>query len=645
MPNIVVDPRSVGGLADVTSVDYKYEYPNGLNLRPGSLLHNNIKNEILNRARESRNQMEKRFPSWNEIDEVLTAYVKLSDVEKTLREKDTSSPSTKKPVSIVFPYSYAILETVLTYLCLAFMQDPIFRYEGVSPEDTIGAVLLEKVVELHCNKTKVALALHTHNRDGVAYGIGAAAPMWKSRWGRRTRKVESENPFGEPFRRETKEELLFEGNALENIDPYLYLPDPNVPVQKIQDGSFVGWIDIDNYHGLLEEEYSDRSMFNVKYLKHLLGKHSIFATKESKRQEFIGGHRLEGQTNILQRVDVINMYVNIIPREWKLSDRDRPEKWLFSLGNDDVLIRAKRLGLDHNLYPIVVSAPEFDGYSATPISRLEVLKGLQGVLDWLFNSHIANVRKAINDMLVVDPYLINMNDLKDPQAGKLIRMRRPAWGKGVKDAVMQLGVTDITQNHIKDSMFIVQQMQKIGGADESMMGAQRKGGPERLTGKEFSGTRSGAVNRMERIARIIGLQSMQDIGYMFASHTQQLMSQETYVKSVGQWQERLMQEYQPKDDRVKVSPFDILVDYDVLVRDGSIPGGNFSEVWVQMFDILAQHPELQSRIDTFRVFSHIARNMGAKNIHEFERVKAEVMPNEQVEEQARQGNIVPVGEM
>ena len=81
MPNIVVDPRSVGGLADVASVDYKYEYPNGLNLRPGSVLHNSIKNEIINRARESRNQMEKRFSSWNEIDEVLTAYVKLSDVE------------------------------------------------------------------------------------------------------------------------------------------------------------------------------------------------------------------------------------------------------------------------------------------------------------------------------------------------------------------------------------------------------------------------------------------------------------------------------------------------------------------------------------------------------------------------------------
>ena len=39
-------------------------------------------------------------------------------------------------------------------------------------------------------------------------------------------------------------------------------------------------------------------------------------------------------------------------------------------------------------------------------------------------------------MLVVDPYLVNINDLKDPQPGKLIRLRRPAWGRGV-DKVVQ----------------------------------------------------------------------------------------------------------------------------------------------------------------------------------------------------------------
>jgi len=121
------------------------------------------------------------------------------------------------------------------------------------------------------------------------------------------------------------------------------------------------------------------------------------------------------------------------------------------------------------------------------------------------------------------------------------------------------------------------------------------------------------------------------------------MSRERYITAAGRWQEDLMREFQPKDKRVKVTPFDLLIEYDVLVRDGSIPGGNFSQIWVQMFDILASHPELGQRIDTFRVFMHIAREAGAKNVHEFERIAAQVRPDEEVAREVERGNVVPVG--
>jgi hypothetical protein len=120
------------------------------------------------------------------------------------------------------------------------------------------------------------------------------------------------------------------------------------------------------------------------------------------------------------------MYVNLIPSEWELGSSDYPEKWFFKVAADDVIISCHRANHHHGLYPMAVASSEYDGYSMTPISRLEILKGLQGVLDWLFNSHVANVRKAINDVLIVDPYLVNINDLKDPEPGKLVRLRRPA---------------------------------------------------------------------------------------------------------------------------------------------------------------------------------------------------------------------------
>ena len=663
MPNIVYGDVGKTNRTLITNADekYEYDYPQGLNLDPGSDLHRFIINEVLQRALVSHRVMSNRFDSWNEIDRCLTSYMEpdTGGLGELYEETDIkgAKETKRKPVSIVFPYSYAILETVLTYLVMAFLEEPIFRYEGVSPDDVIGSILMELMVNLHCNKTKVALSLHTMFRDSLAYGLGIGAPGWYKHYGARV--VEGSTGFLGSLgnfvgmgreKVTTDRELLFEGNKLDNVDPYLWLPDPNVPCQRVQDGEYAGWVDRTSFVKLLNEEAGGPDLFNVRYLKLLINKKSsLYGEDKSKRTEKTGMSIREagGRHEATDPVDVVNMYIDLIPRDWKIGDSEYPAKWLFSVASDSLVIRAKPLGLSHNMYPIVVIAPDADGYTSTPVSRIETLNGLQGTLDWLFNSHIANVRKAINDMIVYDPYLVNAKDLEDPRPGKLIRMRRPAWGRGVEHAVMQLQVNDITRQNIGDSSFIVQWMQKIGAADDPMMGSLRQGGPERLTGQEFQGTQAGAIHRLERLAKLIGLQGMQDIGYMFASHAQQLGSMDHFVKCTGRWQAELIAEYGEKMQRgrVAVTPFDILVDYDVMVRDGSVPGSNFSDVWIRMFEILANHPELDKQFDLVRIFKHIARNAGAKNVTDFERTTppAQIVPDEVALRGAEAGNLIPRG--
>lgn len=651
MPNIITgnDPQQILE-GDINHQDYGYQYPGELDLKPGSPLHTFIINQVMDRARRSRTIISNRFYSWGEIDKKLTAYIPLSQKEQEIRADDG-----RKPVSIVVPYSFAILETWLSYLVSAFLPEPIFRYEGCSPEDTLGAVLMEKVINLSCNRLKVALNLHTHFRDTGSYGLGVVAPGWTVRRGSKVVKQETGffnflgSFFSDGYKKETVDTVLFEGNSLQNVDPYRYLPDPNVPVQDVQKGEFVGWLDESNYMDLLDEEGSNpgAGLFNVKYLQHVQNKRSsIYSIDESKRMERYGGSSKD-QT-VTRPIDIINMYIKIVPRTWKVGDSEYPEKWMFSVAADSVVIKAQPIGLNHNMFPITVAAPDFDGYSPLAMSRIEMLQGMQEVLDWEFNSHVANVRKAINDMIIVDPYLVNINDIKDPKPGKLIRLRRPAWGKGVKEVAQQLVVNDITRANISDASFIIQYMQQIAGTDNPMMGSLRRGGPERLTSKEFQGTAMGAISRLERVAKVIGLQSMQDIGYMFAHHTQQLMNEDVYVSSIGRWAEDLEREYAGEAGRVKVSPFDILVDYDLLVRDGSVPGGNYADVWAQLFQTIMSSEALGQRFDVMRIFKHIARNIGAKNVDDFEikqmpQVNTQVLPDEVVEGQAQAGNIIPFG--
>jgi hypothetical protein len=650
MPYIVKGEPDSWKAVDYEKENFDYSYPNSLKLKPGSDFHNSLRDKIWQRANESRHEMSKRFSYWREIDRTLTTYIPLKDAEETLKKQDTS-----KPVSIVFPYTYSILESLLTYLTLAFFQDPIFQYEGVEDDDTVGAMLMELVIRLHCIKNKVPLNIHTVLRDSLAYGVGIAIPGWKRTYGRKPVKstiiTESELGNQTDYDIEMIDSLLFEGNSLANIDPYMWLPDPSVSSANIQDGEFIGWVDRDNYMNLLgEENQPDSNLFNVRYLKTKKDKRSTLALDQSDRQTRHGGsselHR--SMTNTTNPVDVIKMYVTLIPKDWKLSPSEYPEKWYFELASDDIIIACERADHNHGMYPIGVASPEFDGYSITPIGRLEVIYGLQHTLDFMFNSHVENVRKAINDMLIVDPYLVNINDLKDPKPGKLIRLRRPAWGRGVDKVVQQLAVQDITRANIADAGYITQWMDRASGADQSMQGALRQGGPERLTKGEFQGTRGSAMSRLQHIAMTIGMQFMQDVGTMFAVHSQQYMSQDTYVRIIGRYADQLSNTFGGKKN-TRVSPYDLAINYDLIVRDGSIPGGNFSEVWIDLFKTIGTTPELMQQFDVTRIFMYIAQQLGAKNVEDFRRnvnqIQGQVMPDEQVMQQVQAGNMIPTGAM
>ena len=217
MPNIEVGDYAKESHRELEKVNHDYDYPEGLDLKPGSKLHKKVLDFVMTRAIKSSAEMSNYYPKWNELDRTLTAYVDLTDGEKEVQEDDH-----RKPVSIVVPHSYAVLESTLGYMASAFFQEPIFRYEGTSPADTIGAILLTKVIDLHCNKTNVALNLHTMLRDNFVYSFGAVATDWEQKYGTRVMKRAIEKGgFFNPrrivgYEKDVQEDaLLFEGCRLQ----------------------------------------------------------------------------------------------------------------------------------------------------------------------------------------------------------------------------------------------------------------------------------------------------------------------------------------------------------------------------------------------------------------------------------------------
>ena len=623
--------------------DY-YTYPEGLDLHPDSEQHHKLLTIILDRVKESYDVISKRFPEWRSIDQKMSVYIDLTEEDQRTKDEDAS-----KPVAIVVPMAYATRETLLTYMVSAFLNDHIFKYEAsMDPKDTIGVILLENIINHHVIKSKVGLDLHTMWSDAFTYGFGAVSPTWRTEKGFRTKQESRiEKILGIPFRKRlegVKEEIVkFDGNALLSLDPYNCFPDVNVPVAKMKDQNYFGWINRTSYNQLLtDEQLSEGTMFNVRFLKGQQIKGSAYYSNneiETGRYSKTG-IEIETATSLNKGTDVITLYANIIPKDHGLGAGEYPENWVFRVASDRIIISAHPVNLDHNDIPVCTCSPDFDGHTTIPVSIIEREFPLQHAVDWLWKSHVATIRKTVNNMFLVDPSLVNMNDVVDTKFGMIARLRPAAWGRGVDKVMAQLPVQDVTQANIADIGFLMQVDSMTFTSDQAKSMTNRS--KERVSAQEARDTRMSFLSKMEKMARIIAMQAHYDIADQFASNTIQLLQGEQYVKLTGDYDEVLAAEFGKTFDRVKVSPEALDVRYDVVAHDGTVMGGEYADNWERLLKIATASPETFQSLDFVRVWKHIARLLGAKNPQDFLKrgVSPQVGSEQEIAQGTQQGNLV-----
>ncbi len=627
--------------AEFGTLDYDGFYPEGLDLTPDTELHDFIVAQIKARKHASQSNITNKEAIWKEVEDTQQVFIPLDDEEQQVKKDDS-----RAPVSIVVPYSVAILDTWMSYLTEVFIKaNPMFKYSSTDKTDRFANIAMEMVVGHNAYKNKVGLAMYTFLRDGLVYGKGHASPHWKKTIGLDIQAFSKDDNL--PPESLAVETVLYEGNALANIDPRRAYTDINVPSDKINDGEYAGWSVDNNLMDLLTEEQADPNLFNVGYLH---GRTEFNTPSEphnrtsNNYQSYMSGTALG---DIAHPIETTWMYIKLIPNNWHLGPVTTPMQWLFGLANDKVLISARPVMFKHNQFPMVTCAPVFDGYSTNPTSKLEQLHGLQQLANWKVNTMVTNERKTMNDMLIYDPSVINEIDLTDPEPGKAIRLKMSAWGTGkIGDYIHQLNISDVTANNLNHAAQINDIMQRLSAASDPAQGVPRQHG-ERVTKAEFQGTQGGSVGRMGNMAWLMGEQGVRDIGEQFAANVTQFNTSERVIQIAGPYQQEL-RKIHGDIPSIKISPNDLNSNYDSMVNDGSVNGGEFVQDWIQLYQIAAQNPEVTGSIDNTRLFLHIAKLMKANDIQDFLKqdqppVDVQIRPDEEVRQQVQEGNLVALG--
>ena len=435
----------------------------------GTSSHGRVLKAILERVRLSETKMSDHFDRYREMEKKYLLYKKKPEDKLGTAVKKANQDQYE---AVTIPATYSQLLTAHTYWTNVFLNQPVtFQMSGTDGQGVKKEQAMESMLQYQVTKGKMMPALMVWLLDVGRYGVGIIGNYWAEDFTMQTDLVDVEEEedgvaTGNVVQRLRRRRYTnYEGNKVYNVLPYDALPDPRVALIKLQEGEFFGrkvtmsWNDI-------KRGQSAGDYFNIDELERMAHeatrKDQRFSAQTNDEQPDPSGRLQNGgrSQSSSSFVDVIEMHIDLIPREWDLGDSDFPEKWVFTVANKRVIIGATPSGMIHNKFPFHVLEYEVDGYKQQSRGVLEVGQDLNNVLDWLFNSHMFNKRAVLNNQFVYDPSRVVERDLQRREPGKLIRLKPTAYGTDVRTAISQLPVSDVTTQNFQDANIVEGQLQR-----------------------------------------------------------------------------------------------------------------------------------------------------------------------------------------
>lgn len=605
-------------------------------LKYGTPLHTRIRQAIKDRYRMSYDKMSKYHETWKDAEERLIAYRRTTVEDE--RRKDKRDSGKPQFTTIEVPYSYAMLMTAQTYWSTVFMgRSPIFQFSGRHGETELQTQGMEAIIDYQTTVGEMLAPLFIWLLDQGKYGLGVICNYWSDE----DVVVSSieERPvtyMGIPIPgknqkvRVSKRIKGYSGNKIFNVRPFDWFPDPRVPAKDFQRGEFCARKVELSWNELLKGQASGRYQ-NIDVLRKVV--------KAKQNDEEYGTAQVE-RPEINQTADALDigfttgleMTIELVPSEWGLGSNRYPEKWIFTLAADEVIVNIRPAGNWHGKFPFQVLEYEQDGYALVPRGMPEITEALNDVMTWLVNSHFHNVRKVLNDQLIYDPSRIVGKDLADPAAGRLIRLKPAAYGQDPRLSVHQLQTVDVTQNHLRDVQVVADMLHRVTGVTDNIMGMVNAGG--RKTATEVRTSSSFGANRLKMQCEYQSVLGWGPLAQMLVQNTQQYYSDEKQFRIAG----NMMQGVEFR----RLTPDDIQGFYDFVAVDGTLPVDRFAQanLWREIMVQMASIPQLAMQYDLGAIFAYTAKLAGAKSVDQF---KIKVTPDEQLQQAAQAGNVVPLG--
>ena len=580
---------------------------------------------LVRNVNRSRGVMATNYETWDRALDIYRSVVHPDASDIRARRKN-------EPEKMIVPLSYAQVNTLVTFLFLAFTQkESIFELVPTGPEDYNQALTAcQAVIDREVRNTNYHSKLVQALLDMARFNLGVMKTSW--RYESKEVKGEPANvelPFDlmsglmmpmEEAEPQPSEVVVYEGNDVEVVSPYYFFYDTRQTLNNWKRGRFA----------------ADETQFHFQELRSMERNGEIFGTefitpfdaRSWKHRQ--GGTRLKDIDPQMQRkglknddymVCILTVQAKIVPKDYELSESEEDEIWVFSIANDQRILSARPLNAPHNefTYDLLTLSP--DQHVELTDSLSSLIDPIQSVITWLLNSRVAAVRQNVEGRFVIDPSFIETSDLVAGQ--KYIRLKKNApYNQGVGAFIQQLKTVDPTVTHMQDVESLMRMMQIVSGVNENSMGQVASG---RRSATENRAANAGAASRMKLIAATVWVDGLASQGRKMLLNTRQDLSFETFEKIVGMNADEFWGYFHPENS------VELLGNEDYFSFDGTLSSEKnyMAQSLQELIGILASNPEVlaSSRLDLVAMIKEVQALRGLKHLDRFELPPQPIAPN------------------
>jgi hypothetical protein len=574
----------------------------------------------------SRNTMKDFYPMWDRNDAVYRG-------ERWIDDKDKKAIKRDEPAKVYVPLTHSQIQTFVSFAVMMLTQrDYIFELSGSGIEDEKPAKLAQAVLQHDLEHNKyTGVLLPQFLTDVARYGVG----VMKTTWVKETCPVQKSVPDPKwqpnpampqqtqpPMIQTWQDEVEYLGNKIEVISPYRWFPDTRLPLTRYREGEFCG--DENEYSmGELQKLEQVGVVAGLEFIPHISD--IAFSDRRfnvmSKDQSNTWDPTIAIQ-DMSRYVLVTEIELRCNPAKTLIDDGvpidetlDAEVILLVWIANDGRIIRIEDSGYDHNQF--LYDAAQFfnDQSRVINFGLAELLAPMQDILDWLLNSRVTNVRKVIQNQLIVDPRYVDMQDLKD--RNPIIRLKATPDGMSMDSMIKQLNVVDATTGHLNDMANVASWSKEATGIQENLLGQYAEG---RRSAREASNVNSNGAARVQLPIKGLWQGALLPQGRKMLSNTQQGLDMPQLVSIVGL--QRVTQDPQSAQAFLPVDRSMLYGSYDFLIFDATLPSQRMAiaAALAQAGDVLMKNPMsvFALNIDPKLVFLEWLELMGVKNAERFQ---------------------------